>query len=64
MHTTAGERIIIRGGTVGAPDRHGQIIEVRGDEGQPPYMVRFDDGHESLVYPGPDCVIEHAQQAG
>jgi hypothetical protein len=60
MHTAAGERIIIRGQTVGAPDRHGQIIEVRGDEGKPPYVVRFDDGHESLVYPGPDCVIEHA----
>ncbi|GHD44188.1 DUF1918 domain-containing protein [Mycetocola manganoxydans] len=64
MRTTAGERIVIRGQSVGAPDRHGQILEVRGDEGQPPYLVRFDDGHESLVYPGPDCVIEHSSTGG
>ena len=22
----------------------------------------FEDGHEGLVYPGPDCVIEHQQE--
>ena len=64
MRTTAGERITIRGQTVGAPDRHGQILEVRGNEGEPPYYVRFDDAHESLVYPGPDCVIEHIPATG
>ncbi|MER6851575.1 DUF1918 domain-containing protein [Streptomyces flaveolus] len=36
----------------------GEIIEVRGPNGEPPYVVRFPDGHETLVYPGPDCVIE------
>ena len=34
------------------------ILEVRGPEGAPPYLVRFADGHESLVYPGGDCEIE------
>jgi Domain of unknown function (DUF1918) len=32
---------------------------VRGAGGAPPYLVRFDDGHTSLVFPGPDAVIEH-----
>jgi hypothetical protein len=58
MHATVGERIIIRGMTVGSTDRHGEIIEVRGVNGDPPYLVRFDDGHEALTYPGADCVIE------
>ena len=40
-------------------DRHGEIAEVRGDDGGPPWFVRFDDGHESLVFPGPDCSLEH-----
>jgi hypothetical protein len=44
--------------TVGSADRHGEIIEVRGVNGDPPYLVRFDDGHEALTYPGADCVIE------
>ena len=25
--------------------------------GGPPYIVRFDDGHTGLVFPGPDAVI-------
>lgn len=60
MQTTAGTRIVIRGSSVGAPERHGEVLEVRGNDGGPPFYVRFDDGHESLVYPGPDCVLEHA----
>ncbi|MFD1046119.1 DUF1918 domain-containing protein [Kibdelosporangium lantanae] len=43
---------------VGLADRHGEIIEVRGANGAPPYVVRFSDGHEGLVFPGPDCVVE------
>ncbi len=49
----------MHGHVVGEGDRHGEIVEVRGAEGAPPYVVRFTDGHESLVYPGPDAVIEH-----
>jgi len=32
---------------------------VHGDEGTPPYLVKFDDGKTRLIYPGPDAVIEH-----
>jgi hypothetical protein len=60
MHASVGDRIIIRGMSVGSPDRHGEIIEVRGRSGEPPYLVRFGDGHEALTYPGADCVIEPA----
>lgn len=60
MQAEAGARILIRGKSVGVTDRHGEILEVRGEGGLPPYFVRFDDGHEALVFPGPDCVIEHA----
>ncbi|NRQ37542.1 DUF1918 domain-containing protein [Nonomuraea sp. NN258] len=41
-------------------DGRGEIVEVRGPDGQPPYIVRFPDGRESSVYPGPDTVIEPA----
>ncbi|RDI65944.1 uncharacterized protein DUF1918 [Nocardia pseudobrasiliensis] len=39
------------------PEQTGEIIEVRGADGSPPYLVRFGDGRESLVFPGPDCVV-------
>ncbi|NNC13972.1 DUF1918 domain-containing protein [Planctomonas sp. JC2975] len=61
MRAEAGERIVIRGMTVETPDRHGEIVEVRGENGAPPYLVRFDDGHETLVYPGADATVEHPQ---
>lgn len=40
----------------------GSILKVRGDKGGPPYYVRWPDGHESLVYPGSDIVIEHKRR--
>jgi len=52
------ERLRIHGRIVGEQDKAGEIIEVRGAEGEPPYVVRFDDGHERLVFPGPDAQIE------
>ncbi len=61
MRARPGDRIIIRGRTVETPDRHGEVIEVQGKDGEPPYRVRFGEGHESVVYPGSDFVIEHAE---
>jgi hypothetical protein len=47
---------------VGEHDHVGVIVEVRGANGAPPYLVRHEDGHETLVYPGPDAVVERAGQ--
>jgi len=58
MQATVGAHITVHGKSVGDTARHGSIIEVRGTDGKPPYLVRFDDGHESLVFPGPDFSIE------
>jgi hypothetical protein len=63
MSAQQGDRITIHGRTVGAVDRHGEILEVRGQDGSPPYSVRFDDGHEALIFPGSDCTVEKAPAA-
>jgi len=61
MHATAGDRIIVHGPKVDSPDRDGEVVEVRGADGAPPYVVRWSDsGHEGLYFPGPDAVIHHA----
>jgi len=62
MQAAVGDRFHVRGGVVGQPERTGVIVEVRGAGGQPPYLVRFDDGHTSLVFPGPDAIIEHPRR--
>jgi hypothetical protein len=60
MQAVVGDRIVIKGHHVGEPDRDGEIIEVRGPDGAPPYLVRWgDDGHVGLFFPGSDAVIEH-----
>ncbi len=63
MHAQVGDRLHVHGRAVGNADRVGEIVEVRGGEGGPPYLVRFDDGHEGLVFPGPDATVEPARTA-
>ncbi|WP_040788080.1 DUF1918 domain-containing protein [Nocardia paucivorans] len=58
MIANVGDRLHVHGHIVGEYDREGEIVEVRGPDGEPPYIVRFEDGHESLVFPGPDATIE------
>jgi hypothetical protein len=63
MHAKTGDRIVVRGHKVGDHDREGVILEVQGTGGAPPYLVRWSDGHEGLVFPGTDAVVEHDQSA-
>lgn len=61
MQAAVGDRITIRGRRVGEPDRDGEIIEVRGRDGAPPYRVRWgDSGHEALLFPGPEAIVTPA----
>ncbi|MFI6682213.1 DUF1918 domain-containing protein [Streptomyces sp. NPDC050485] len=59
MQAKVGDRIVVSG-RIGMPELSGEIVEVRGNDGAPPYFVRFDDGYEQLVYPGPDSTISPA----
>ena len=60
----SGDRLHVHANVVGHPGRTGEIVEVRGAGGEPPYLVRFDDGHTALVFPGPDAIIEHPHKKG
>jgi hypothetical protein len=59
MRAKTGDRVVTHGRTVGQEDRVSEIVEVLGRDGRPPYRVRSGrDGHESVVSPGPDSVVE------
>jgi hypothetical protein len=64
MQAAIGDRLRVHGSVVGRSDRTGEIVEIRGTAGEPPYLVRFDDGHTSLMFPGPDAVIERPRKKG
>ena len=51
MKAQVGDELVVKGRHVGDPDRMGVIIEVIGEAGGPPYLVRWSDGHESSFYP-------------
>jgi hypothetical protein len=58
MRATAGDRLVIKGHKVGEHDREAEILEVRGADGGPPYLVRWSDGQEGLLFPGSDATVE------
>lgn len=57
MKASVGDRIVMAGEQVDRPTRDGEILEVRGDNGAPPFLVRWSDGHTGLIYPGPGSVL-------
>ena len=59
MKAAVGDRIDIHGKHVGDEDRLGEIVDVRGPDGTPPYVVQWADGHRGLFFPGPDATLEH-----
>jgi hypothetical protein len=64
MNAKVGDRIVVLPTTSGVR-REGQILTV-GENGHPPYRVRWsDDNHESVIYPGSDTeVLESAPHSG
>ncbi|MER5464403.1 MULTISPECIES: DUF1918 domain-containing protein [unclassified Streptomyces] len=63
MQANVGDTLLMHGRTVGQHDKHAEVVEVLGAKGTPPYRVRFDDGHEALMSPGPDTVVRHHKEA-
>jgi len=63
MQAVIGDRLHLHGREVGTPDHICEIIEVRGVDGTPPYVVRHGDGHVTMVFPGPDASVEHPRES-
>ncbi|MBO0844239.1 MAG: DUF1918 domain-containing protein [Nocardioides sp.] len=59
MQAKVGDHLVVESNRDGSHRREGEILEVRGDDGSPPYVVRWDDGHEGVSYPGPDAHVTH-----
>jgi len=57
-----GDLIVVAGHRVGESERIAEILEVVGEPPNERYRVRWDDGHESLYYPGSDATIRHTHR--
>jgi uncharacterized protein DUF1918 len=63
LHARVGDRLVVGGRVPHRPRRVAEILEVHGEDGSPPYVVRWSDGQEGAVFPGPDAHIEAAAHA-
>lgn len=59
MHAEVGDTIAVPGRSVGTAGRLGEVIDIRGVQGEPPYVVRWEDGHESVCFPGAEARVCH-----
>ena len=59
MQAMVGDRLTVMGRRQGDEERHGVIFEVHGEDGSPPYLVRWSDGSESVFFPSSDVMIQH-----
>ena len=59
MQATVGDRLVTRSHHVGDSGREAVVLEVHGQGGEPPYLVRWSDGHESLFVPSSDTTVDH-----
>jgi len=60
MRAAKGDRLHFEGRAVGMHEHTAVVLECRGADGAPPYLVRHADGHEAVVFPGPDAWVEQA----
>jgi hypothetical protein len=62
MRVAAGDLLLIKGRYAGESDLRVKVVETNGANGAPPWRVRWgEEGHEGLLFPGPEAAIEYAQ---
>jgi hypothetical protein len=54
---TPGDWVVVHGHAVGERERTGLILAVLGTPGHERYRVRWDEEHQSILYPGSDATI-------
>lgn len=57
MQANVGDRLVVEGHTDSEHRKVAEVLEVRGEDGGPPFLVRWEDGHEGLTFPGPDAHV-------
>jgi Domain of unknown function (DUF1918) len=57
MRAAVGDEIVVETTTLDTPRRRGEVVEVIGTGDREHYRVRWQDGHESICFPGPDAHV-------
>jgi Domain of unknown function (DUF1918) len=57
MNAHVGDHIVVESRKVGGGRKTGEVIDVIDGSGSQHYRIRWDDGHESVVYPSTDAFV-------
>jgi uncharacterized protein DUF1918 len=57
VDANVGDQIIVESRKVGGGRKTGEVAEVVSGTGGQHYRVRWEDGHESIVYPSTDAFV-------
>jgi hypothetical protein len=60
MKANVGDHLVLRGHGTDGGDLRGEIVEVVGEAGAPPYVVRWPYGYATLFVASPDAFIDRA----
>jgi hypothetical protein len=65
VEARVGDHIVVHSTHQGEPERTGEVLEVRGEAGGPPYLVKWSpDGHTGLFFPAGSCNVVHETARG
>lgn len=64
MDAQVGDRLVVNSRHVGTPAQTGEIVEIIGSGSGEHYRVRWNDGRESIVFPGTDTSVERVTAGG
>lgn len=59
MRAKTGDEIIVEPQQLGGQRREGKVLEVLGRKGHEHFRIQWDDGRESMFFPGPDAALRH-----
>jgi len=64
MKAKVGDEIVVDSVDLGGQTRRGEVLEVRSEDDDEHYVVRWDDnGHETIFYPGSTSHVVHPGKA-
>ena len=63
MHGNVGDEIVVDAMREGEGRREGEILEVESQGGVVRYRVRWDDGHESIFFPGSTAHVVNLRES-
>lgn len=58
MEAHNGDRLVVKGRRIGQGRRSGEVTRVEGNPSHPRLWVRWDDGHKTLLMPGPGVTVQ------